>query len=93
VALALAGCGLLLRRWWRMPRSEELILLTVWMLGNTACILCLGDVFGFHEFHRFMLPALPPLVLALEPVLPRATWTTVLTGAVAVAMSVFALAV
>jgi hypothetical protein len=92
VVVTLLACVLMIRRWRRDPRAEHQLLLTAWLVGNTACLLCLGFIWGFHEFHRYLLPALPPLLIAYERYLPQPAWVYHALGLVAVAMSVFALA-
>jgi len=42
----------------------------VWLWANTLFVLCIGHIWGFHEFHRFMIPALPPLLWVLRRYLP-----------------------
>ena len=68
VAFSLLSCFLLLRQWLHASRGKTdsgwLPLAAPWAIGNTGFTLCLGGIWGFHEFHRFMLPALPALLLA-----------------------------
>lgn len=99
VAVALTACVLAVRKWWCRKAvidgaawestSKQPIALwaTPWLLGNTAFVLCVGDQWGFHEFHRFLVPALPPLFWALDRWLPRAAWAW---GLVAVASALLA---
>jgi len=42
-----------------------------WLWGNTLFVLCIGHYWGMLEFARFIIPALPPLFLAYERLLPR----------------------
>jgi hypothetical protein len=65
VAAVLAGFVLLLRE---RPRPAREI---AWLASNTAIVLCIGGRWGFDEFHRFIIPALPPLFFAWRNVLPR----------------------
>jgi hypothetical protein len=78
VAVVLAGCVLLARRWLRVRGAGDSNAVprwaAPWLLGNTVFVLCVGDQWGFHEFPRFIIPALPPLLWALRGVLlPPAT--------------------
>lgn len=59
----------------------------LWLWGNTLFVLCVGDRWGFDEFHRFITPALPPLLWALRSLLPggRRLWGTWLWAPIAVA--------
>ena len=80
VVFSLLSCYLLGRRWWQASQAKTdlgwLPLAAPWAVGNTAFTLCLGGIWGFHEFHRFMLPALPALLLGYQDLLPRraASW-------------------
>jgi hypothetical protein len=80
VLFDLATCALLARRWWEAARSGTdarwLPLAALWAFGNTFFALSLGGIWGFHEFHRYMLPALPALLLGYQELLPRraGTW-------------------
>lgn len=55
------------------------ILLAVWLCGNTLFALSIGNVWGFECFHRFTVPAMPAMFVALAPILPRRclTWAVV----------------
>lgn len=86
--LAVSGALILLaRRFQRGARSAALP--SFWLAGNTTFTLCVGSVWGFHEFHRFLLPALPPLLLAYSDYLPRRALTWGALGAVSFAMAAF----
>lgn len=67
VVLVLTGLLLSTSRRKRGLEMESLL----WLSGNTLFVLCIGDVWGFHEFHRFILPALPALLLALVAPIER----------------------
>lgn len=81
VAVVLGGILLLLRE-----RSSSR-LSVVWLASNTLIALCIGGVWGFHEFHRFIIPALPPLFHAWRRFLPRhpAAWIAIACASAAVA--------
>jgi hypothetical protein len=42
----------------------------LWLCCNTLYVLCIGDVWGFHDFPRFLVPALPPLLWVCRRFLP-----------------------
>ncbi|HEX2060842.1 MAG TPA: hypothetical protein VHK90_08870 [Thermoanaerobaculia bacterium] len=65
VAVVLAGLVLLLRE---RPRDRTSL---AWLATNTAIAVSIGGIWGFHEFHRFLIPALPPLFYAWRNLLPR----------------------
>jgi hypothetical protein len=72
VLLVLAGCLLSAREAFAARLREPLATLcAVWLLVNTAVVLCIGSKWGFQEFHRFILPALPPLFYSVRRWLPR----------------------
>ncbi len=75
VGVTLVGCGvagILWRRRHTQASSHGDLhrLAGPWLWGNTCFVLCLGAQWGFHEFHRFMVPALPPLLWVLRRWLP-----------------------
>ncbi len=82
VAITLTGCWLLISEW---LRTKELRLRTLvstsalWLCLNTMFSLCVDNVWGFAQFHRFIIPALPPLFFAYRRWLPnsRAVWLAV----------------
>lgn len=84
VFVALAGCIILARRTYRgastsSPRPSDAdaastTLACVWLVGNTVFVLCVGSPWGFRHFPRFMIPAMPALLWALRPILPRRWW-------------------
>lgn len=93
-AAALGGCALLAARIARdgiRDADDRDRLAAVWLAGNTAFVLCVGGRWGFHELHRFVLPALPALAWAYRPWLPRGrlAWTAI--GAASFAVAVFGL--
>lgn len=63
---------------------------SIWLWGNTAFVLCVGDQWGFHEFHRFIIPALPPLFWAYQMILPRWTGWWLMIAVPSLAMAVAA---
>ena len=84
VAFVLIGCALATRRIWSLwaSQSYELVILaTVWLLCNTAFVLCTGSVWGFHYFDRHLLAALPPLVWAYSDFYPRRRARSISLGA------------
>ena len=83
VAVTLGGCALLAVEMYRdgrdkrSPDDHDLrSLAAFWLWGNTLFIVCLGSQWGFHEFDRFMIAALPPLFWAFRRWLPshRLPW-------------------
>jgi hypothetical protein len=67
VAIVFGGIALLF-----CERKDNAMSLT-WLASNTALAVCIGGSWGVHEFHRFIIPALPPLFYAYRNVLPRRT--------------------
>jgi hypothetical protein len=65
VVVIAIGIALLVRE---LPRDEVAL---AWLGSNTLIVLCIGGAWGFHEFHRFITPALPPLFYAYRRFLPR----------------------
>jgi len=89
VAAALGGCLLAARSSLSRPGGEGLALTAaVWLCGNTLYVLCIGSVWGFHDFPRFLIPALPPLFWAWRRFLPTRPWIWVAVGAVSLALAV-----
>ena len=93
VAFSLLSCFLLLRQWLHASRTKTdsgwLPLAAPWAIGNTGFTLCLGGIWGFHEFHRFMVPALPALLLAYRNVLPRKPGALLLVASLSVAPALY----
>ncbi len=79
VILTLAGCilGLPLLLGDSTPLDR---LAAVWLLANTAFVLCLGNVWGFECFHRFTVPALPALFWIIRQGLPKGIGVWVVIG-------------
>jgi hypothetical protein len=71
--LVLFACIRLATRWRRaIERDDSLLaMMTLWLLGNTLFVACIGSRFAFHIYPRFILAALPPLLWAYLPELPR----------------------
>ena len=90
VVLVLVGCAVAV---WRLRAEPSAVTLfvTVWLVGNTACQLCLGSIWGFHEFHRFMLAAWPALVLTVGRGYRPSVGAVCLMSVVSVGLSVVAL--
>lgn len=84
VALVLAGCAIAAALWRRQSASPQTNVTAAtldprlngpWLWANTAFCLCVGAHWGFHGFHRFIVPALPPLFVAYRRWLPdRVGW-------------------
>jgi hypothetical protein len=95
VTLALTSCALLAWRWWKAHRSGAnarwLPLAALWAFGNTLFALSLGGIWGFHEFHRFMLPALPALLLGYQELLPRRAGTWLLVAVLSATTALYGL--
>jgi hypothetical protein len=89
VAAALGGCVLAAREL-RAARGDDrgiALEAAVWLWGNTLYVLCIGSVWGFHDFPRFLVPALPPLFWAWRRVLPARPWLWIAIGALSVALA------
>ncbi len=93
VAVVLAGCvvAVLPRLRPREPESTVTLhpAMTVpWLWTNTLFCLCIGAHWGFHEFHRFIVPALPPLFVAFKRWLPDKViyWTVLAVVSAALAV-------
>lgn len=85
VAFVLLGIALL----WRCPECETM---SLWWLGsNTLAAVCIGGVWGFHEFHRFIVPALPPLFWAWRDFLPRRPLPWIALGLLSIAAAAIGL--
>jgi hypothetical protein len=95
VVMTLFACVLLWRRWIATWRKEDgagmLTVAAVWLLGNTLFSLCVGHTWGFHEFHRFVVPALPAMLLAYNAVLPSRPQYWLLIFVLSFAMAFFGL--
>lgn len=75
VALVFAGIGVLAARCLRAGRQSGWIdvLCVVWLAGNTMFVLCIGNLWGFQHFPRFIIPAMPALFWAWRGAL-RLPW-------------------
>lgn len=94
VVLTLAGCVLVVRRVLSPADSEEERLAWLnapWLIGNTAFVLCVGHIWGFHEFHRFIVPALPPLLWVFREYYPKRLPTWIPIGGLSFVMALFGL--
>jgi len=88
-AAAFGGC-LLAARALRISQGEErglALAAAVWLWSNTLYVLCIGNVWGFHDFPRFLIPALPPLFWVWRRFLPSRPWIWVAVGAVSLALA------
>lgn len=92
VVLTLAACGLVLRDLRRpMTFAEDrrnLQLSAPWLIGNTLFTLCVGHIWGFYQFHRFILVALPPMLWAFRKYFPdrRAAWIAIAVASAALGL-------
>jgi hypothetical protein len=57
-------------------------------LGNTLFVLCMGGIWGFQGFPRYIVPGIPPMFAALHPRLPRRAWIWALLTAASFAVAV-----
>jgi hypothetical protein len=92
VVLVLTACVLLIRRTINPARRAALDALALpWLLANTAFVLCVGSVWGFHAFPRFITPAAPAMFDALRRHLPNRgyTWTALGATSFLVAVAIF----
>jgi len=60
-----------------------------WLWTNTLFVLCVGAHWGFHEFHRFIVPALPPVFAAYRRWLPANPVYWIPVAAVSAALAVW----
>lgn len=91
VAAALGGCALAVWQWRRAAAGPERHLATVaaaWLLANTLYVVCTGGFWGFHDFPRFLVPALPPLFFSYRRILPARLWAWPALGALSVILSI-----
>jgi len=94
VAVTLWGCVAL---WFGFQESKDSDsqnlsrLAAPWLWGNTLFILCIGHIWGLEEYHRFMVPALPPLFWALRRYLPDKPRLYGVFGALSIVMAVIGL--
>ncbi len=85
VAAAFGALVLLLRK------TERSLPLVVWHASNLLIVLCVGGVWGFHEFHRLLVPSLPPIMWAYRRLLPQSTIAWVAIAIVSAALAVIGL--
>ena len=85
----LGGCVLAVRQWRRAaPQVRPLAAAAgLWLGGNTLYVLSIGGVWGFHDFPRFLVPALPPLFWLYRGILPARAWMWVAIGLLSVALA------
>jgi hypothetical protein len=90
LAAVLAGCALSIH-WLRTASGDDRGLARIsalWLCCNTLYVLCIGNVWGFHDFPRFLVPALPPLFWVWRRALPARLWIWVAVGLLSVALAV-----
>jgi len=91
LAAVLGGCVLALREWRQAADGPDRRLATiagVWLLANTLYVVSIGGFWGFHDFPRFLVPALPPLFYAYRHLLPRRSLIWLALGAVSIILSI-----
>ena len=87
VLLALTACALLAHRAFSVRREPLDWLSLPWLTGLVIFNLCVGDVWGFQCFARFLVPALPALFEGVKRFLPRRIATVLLLGGVSFALA------
>jgi hypothetical protein len=91
LAAVLGGCVLAARQL-RQPADESerrlATVAAVWLLANTLYVVCIGGFWGFHDFPRFLVPALPPLFFVYRRLLPVRAWVWLPLGALSVILSI-----
>jgi hypothetical protein len=94
VVLVLAACALSLVSHLRNSPGRKAgdwrDLITIsWLWSNTLFVLCIGSVWGFECFHRFLIPALPAMFWAIRGLLPKraVAWTVLATASVWIAIA------
>jgi hypothetical protein len=70
VVLTLGAIVMLARRCSQSSPAAVDVLALVWLVGNTAFVLCIGSYWGFQHFPRFIIPAMPALFWAWRGALP-----------------------
>jgi hypothetical protein len=96
VALVLGGCVLAVRKLKRSSDTAErdvALFTAVWLLGNTAFVACMGNIWGFHYFDRHILAALPPLLWAYRDYYPRRPLDWVVISASSIGLALYGLVV
>jgi hypothetical protein len=90
VIITLAACVLIAERVARAGRSNPRDgVASLWLIGNTAFVLCIGSVWGFRHFPRFTIPAAPALFWTLRGTLPRRPGWWLLIASACGVMAVF----
>ncbi|HTG35229.1 MAG TPA: hypothetical protein VLB76_20105 [Thermoanaerobaculia bacterium] len=86
----LGGCALAVRQWLRAAGPERYLAAVagVWLLANTLYVVSIGGFWGFHDFPRFLVPALPPLFFVYRRILPARLWAWPAFGALSVILSI-----
>ena len=78
VLATLGACTLMIRRVATAADTQQRTfewMIAIWLWTNTLFVLCVGDRWGFDEFHRFIVPALPALFWPYAAILPRSRWS------------------
>jgi hypothetical protein len=65
------------------------IVSAVWLVGNTAFVLCIGSTWGFAHFPRFCIPAQPALFWGVRRWLPGSRGFWLILGVLLVVMGVY----
>jgi hypothetical protein len=92
VVVTLTACWIVLRDLVRpdTKSAQDLMNLRLcgpWLVGNTTFTLLIGHIWGFHQFHRFILVALPPLLWVFRKYYPKHWSGWVFVGALSVAIA------
>jgi hypothetical protein len=92
VALTIAGCILAVRevRGGAVEDHDRNLLAATWLISNTLFVLCIGNVWGFHDFNRHILAALPALMWTFRAWARRGR-IAMFTASVSVALGVVGL--
>lgn len=91
VLVAIGACYTAVVAVRRLEGSGEIELTAAsWLIGNTAFVSVIGGVWGFEEAHRFILPALPPLLYVTRRWLPQRRSIWIAIAAVSFAAALFA---
>jgi hypothetical protein len=91
LAAVLGGCVLAVRQLRQPEDAPERLLgiaAAVWLLANTLYVVSIGGFWGFHDFPRFLVPALPPLFFVYRRILPARAWAWLPLGALSVILSI-----
>jgi hypothetical protein len=92
---AIGACGLLWREAWAArnapPGGRPAWFWATWLLLNTGVALCINGFWGVQIFPRLLVPALPAMVYAFRPWLPRGwmAWGAIAAGSFALAVYLF----